>query len=482
MLALLALVLALAPAARAQAQAPREITVMTFNVWYGGAQLEEPQIGRAVRRSGADIVGLQEPEGNVARIARLSGLQYYDESLHVISRWPLFSVTRGGARYGYAALDLDSVVAIGNLHLTSSPYGPEAARDGQGPKKVLALERSVRLPEIQPWLRPLARLGASGTPAFLTGDFNSPSHLDWTDATTAAFPERVKFPLAWPVSRALARFGIRDSYREAHPDPVAWPGLTWTAGTPPPRIRKVETVDRIDWVMATGPATTLSSKLVGEQGGPSVEVGVSPWPSDHRAVASTFSVTPARAPALVSAHPRVVTRGERVTLRYTRFRPNGRKVAILGQGSNRPLMSIPIYDASDHIAPLLGTRPLRPGAYRAALLDRRGGVLAESPFWIEARGTRPGIRSARSAYERGAPIRLRFRGAPANKLDWVGVYPAGDPDVYNYLGFLYTGARPNGSVTFTQNDLGKLAPGRYRATLMLDDGYSVLAHTTFRVR
>ena len=106
----------------------------------------------------------------------------------MISRWPLFSVNRGGVRLDYAALDLDSVVAIGNLHLTSSPYGPEAARDGQGPKKVLALERSTRLPEIQPWLRPLARLGRAGTPTFLVGDFNSPSHLDWTGATAAAFP------------------------------------------------------------------------------------------------------------------------------------------------------------------------------------------------------------------------------------------------------------------------------------------------------
>ncbi len=137
---------------------------MTFNVWYGGAQIDENQVGRAIRESGADIVGLQEPEGNVPRIARLSGLPYYDESLHVISRWPLFSVKRGGVRLDYAALDLDSVVAIGNLHLTSSPYGPEAARDGQGPKKVLALERSVRLPEIRPWLRPLARLGRPAPP------------------------------------------------------------------------------------------------------------------------------------------------------------------------------------------------------------------------------------------------------------------------------------------------------------------------------
>jgi hypothetical protein len=33
----------------------------------------------------------------------------------------------------------------------------------------------------------------------------------------------------------------------------------------------------------------------------------------------------------------------------------------------------------------------------------------------------------------------------------------------------------------TQADLGKLAPGRYTVGLFLDDGYSVLARTSFRV-
>ena len=37
-------------------------------------------------------------------------------------------------------------------------------------------------------------------------------------------------------------------------------------------------------------------------------------------------------------------------------------------------------------------------------------------------------------------------------------------------------------MSFTKADLGTLKPGRYRATLMLDDGYSVLADTSFRVR
>jgi endonuclease/exonuclease/phosphatase family metal-dependent hydrolase len=60
-----------------QAQGQRMLTVMTFNVWYGGAQIDEYQVTRAIRRAGADIVGLQDPEGNVRRIARLSRLPYY---------------------------------------------------------------------------------------------------------------------------------------------------------------------------------------------------------------------------------------------------------------------------------------------------------------------------------------------------------------------------------------------------------------------
>ena len=46
--------------------------------------------------------------------------------------------------------------------------------------------------------------------------------------------------------------------------------------------------------MASGPSTTLSSRLVGEVGGPDVDVGVDPWGSDHRAVASTFEASRAR--------------------------------------------------------------------------------------------------------------------------------------------------------------------------------------------
>jgi endonuclease/exonuclease/phosphatase family metal-dependent hydrolase len=443
---------------------------MTFNVWYGGVQVDFDSIGAAIRAADADIVGVQEPEGRLRQIAREAGLPYVDPTLHVISRYPLFAANVGGVRIGYAATDLDHVVAIANVHLTATPYGPEWIRDGRSTRAVLKLERETRLPEIKPYLKPLSRLARRGVPVFLTGDFNSPSHLDWPN-------------LEWPVSKALADAGFRDSYRDVHPDAAARPGRTWTAGYPPPRIKPNETLDRIDWVMATGPSTTVASRLVGESGGPDVDVTVDPWGSDHRAVASTFEVQPGRAPHLVSATPRVARLGQTLTIRYTTTAGRDRRIGILPAHGRKPIVTLPILDASDHLAAFFGTRSLGAGAYRAALIGRRGEIQASSPFWVLPRGARPRISATRSSFAPGAPIRLRWRNAPGNKLDWVGIYRAGPLDVYDYLGFSYLGALPHGSVSFAPGDLyEKLKPGRYVAGLFLDDGYSLLARTTFRVR
>jgi endonuclease/exonuclease/phosphatase family metal-dependent hydrolase len=479
-LAIFGLVVLVQPGGAA-AQAER-LTVMTFNVWYGGVQVDFDQIGSAIRAARADVVGVQEPEGSLRRIARSAGMPYVDESLHLISRYPLFGVRRDDVRLGFAALDLDHVVAIANVHLTATPYGPELAASGRTARQVLRVERQTRLPEITPYLRPFGRLARADVPVFLIGDMNSPSHLDWTPAAVGTRPQ-VRFPLEWPVSSALAEGGFRDSYREAHPDPVANPGLTWTPGTPPPRIRRRETLDRIDWVMASGPATTLSSALVGEVGGPDVDIGLSRWGSDHRAVASTFEVTPGPAPPLVSAVPRVARAGQRVTIRYTRTRAGpGRRIGILPARGRSPIMTLPIYDASDHLAAFFGTGRLAPGRYRAALIDGDGSVAATSPFWVLAPGARPRIRPAKRTYAPGEPIRLRWRNAPGNKLEWIGIFRAGATlDLYNYLGFRYVGARPNGRLAFTTADLGRLPPGRYVAGLMMDDGYTLLARAGFRI-
>jgi endonuclease/exonuclease/phosphatase family metal-dependent hydrolase len=213
--AALALLVLAAPAAA------QPLTVQTFNVWYGGGQVEFDRIGNAIRAADADIVGIQEPEGNLRRIAEVAGMSYTDETLHLISHYPIYAVERGSVRFAYVAVEPGRVVAIGNVHLPATPYGPEMVRDGKSAAEVLKTERETRLPEIRPYLRPLSRQAAHGVPTFLTGDFNSPSHLDWTPAVAAVQPQ-VKYPLNWPVSAALARAGFRAP--TARRIPTRWRG------------------------------------------------------------------------------------------------------------------------------------------------------------------------------------------------------------------------------------------------------------------
>jgi endonuclease/exonuclease/phosphatase family metal-dependent hydrolase len=457
------------------------VRVMTFNVWYGGVSVDLGQIGEAIRAAGADLVGVQEPEGDLRELADAAGLPYVDESMHLISRYPLFAVERGGVRLAYAEVARDRVVALENVHMPCCPYGPNLVKLGKDAGEVLALERRTRLEAIEPYLDPLGALADSGVPVFVTGDFNSPSHLDWTSDAVAA--RDLPYPVEWPASKALADAGFRDSYREAHPDPAETPGLTWTAGQPPPRMRPQETQDRIDWVLAAGPAQTVSSELVGEQGGPDVEVGVSPWGSDHRAVVSEFSAMPAPAPYLVDADPRVVERGERVTLRYALAGGGpGRVVGIVAgpDPGAEPEQTLPIYDASDHIAPMFGTVALAAGRYSAVLLDGDGGVLASSPFWVVEPNAEPRIETDRAVYPHGDPVDVSWLGGPGNKLDYVAIFRASDPSLYSYLGYRYVDARPAGTIRFGVGS--PLKPGRYVARLMLDDGYSVIAETPFEVR
>lgn len=63
-------------------------------------------------------------------------------------------------------------------------------------------------------------------PLLVGGDWNCPSHLDWTVDTARAF--RFKRALALPVSRLMADAGFVDTFREVHPDPLRTPAFTWT--------------------------------------------------------------------------------------------------------------------------------------------------------------------------------------------------------------------------------------------------------------
>ena len=63
------------------------------------------------------------------------------------------------------------------------------------------------------------------------GDFNAPSHLDYTAAVVGT-RDYVKYVVEWPVSKAVEAAGFRDSWRDVHPDPLKSLGLTWWAARP----------------------------------------------------------------------------------------------------------------------------------------------------------------------------------------------------------------------------------------------------------
>ena len=56
--------------------------------------------------------------------------------------------------------------------------------------------------------------------------------------------------------------------------------------------------------------------LVGEAGGPGVSIEGSPWPSDHRAVVTEFTVRPAPMPDLLTTDRRVYREGDEIKVRY----------------------------------------------------------------------------------------------------------------------------------------------------------------------
>ena len=485
----LVMLLALSTAARAQTDEAVELRVMIFNVWLGGEQVNIGRVYDAVRAAHPDIVLFQEPEGQTRKFADALGFPYASERHHIISAYPLFDPSTSDADFAFAEVRPGRFVAVADIHLTSDPYGPYAVRDGKTAEEVLKLEQDTRMPEIGPYISVLGPLAASGVPVFIGGDFNAPSHLDWTAAAAAARPQ-LRFPLEWPVSKALADAGFRDSYREIHPDPVANPGITWTSGYPVPHRETNEMIDRIDQIYALGSSTTVASQIVGESGGPDIDIGITPWPSDHHAVVATFKAVPGPAPAMVSLDRRALTVGEPLAVRFHAAdsedgRIEGGKIAIVAAGGDaaKPLLSAPSNDGTDRRSVMtFGSVLLKPGAYDAVLLNADGKELARAPFWMEEPDARPTVSLDQRSYGDTEKIVASWKSAPGNRRDWLGIYKAGDPDQMNYIAFLYTGAAIEGTATFDDSVIGKgLEAGDYEMRLMQDDAYLVLATAPFTV-
>ena len=462
---------------------PVRFTLMEFNIEYGGSQVDFASVPKAIRAAGADVVGIEEGYATIPKIAHDLGWKYWDERTQIVSRFPILRPA-DGSPFTYVEVAPGRVVAIANEHLPSWDDGTFHMRNGWTAARLIAVENGLRVPAIEPAVDAVAPLAAAGMPSFVMGDFNTPSHLDYTPAAVRNRPGLI--PVDWPVGEVVEAAGFRDSYRQLYPDPVTHPGLTWPANRPfvagynP--YRHGAPRNRIDFIYDGGPAQPLAAKIVGEPGVAGVDIVVSPWPTDHRALVTTFQVTPVAPPDIVSPDRRLITTVDTAVLRY--HGPEGAHVAVVptgGDPSTDAVADVPTTgtDGAVQVTPDGGWTA---ATYDVVLLDADGRQVADAKLWVEEPGQRPVVATGKPAYAAGEPIDVSWNLAPGNRWDWIGIYKRGS-GVAAYLDYIYTGASVQGGGVVDASAEGSwpLEPGKYTVMLLRDDDYVKLATADFTI-
>jgi exodeoxyribonuclease-3 len=265
-----------------------------------GTSAGRSKLAEIMTTSGADIIGVQELNSTSgAAIASMMGFHFHQQSgsdIQTISRYPIVDQTPGSLGVKIE-LSPGQEMWLFNSHLAAYPYQPYDLRDGILPMNeaaVIAAADSARGSQVTTYLNEMSTALAGSDPVFFTGDFNEPSHLDWTAATAAATARPFDLKVEYPTSKRIVDAGLVDSFRAVRPDPVTDTGYTWTPGYPPPTLDANEVHDRIDIVYHRGLGVTpISAKTVGyPDGSLDTDLAVPGYNADHRAVVVDYILTP----------------------------------------------------------------------------------------------------------------------------------------------------------------------------------------------
>ncbi len=439
--------------------AASDFSVMQFNIEDGGALVSLSQVVNIIQKEDADVVCIQESEGRIPYIASLTGMPYYNIRQRVLSKFPIIDPEDTKGIYAFIEVEPGKVVAVSNVHLPSDPYGPYLLEEKEPAQEVKQVEKDVRLAALKPQLAALPLLVKKHIPVFLSGDFNTPSMLD--DSS-----------FRWPVSLALQKKGFRDSYREAHKSVKKHPGYTWWA--PRPKVpgwnpEDDDPHDRIDFIYVSGPAKTVSSKVVSVK-------EFSPWPSDHKVVVSSFHVQPHNAPMYIAVEKRLVDIGEAVKVYFKGPNSDKLKIALyhndtrIGMQKVGALSRYTSFDVQNK------------GRHVLKLISSSGHVLASAHFVAKAKDDAPILELSKASYVYNEPIPVFWHNAPGHNWDWIGIFSV-DTNVDEPIMAHYLRAEIDGTYQFdsTSQKNFPLAPGNYRASFFIDDARKVVTSAYFSV-
>lgn len=269
----------------------RYVKVLQWNIWHGGVHLGNEgrlRILELIRATQADVVMMQEAYGIQQVLA--DSLGYYlktyskGDNLALFSRFPLEPLEW---REPFKSNPAKSILPNGKRVLLVDSwlryaYRPEYtsgyANKGLDPSVWIAEDSLLALKDIQDiYTQDVLPYMEKDMPIIISGDFNSCSHLDWTERARGL--HYGYGPVPFPVSIYMQKQGFKDSFREKNPDEVAYQGGSVAA------IYGQMQMSRIDFIYYKGDMKVVSSKIIRTT--PEID---DVWASDHAAVMTVFEV------------------------------------------------------------------------------------------------------------------------------------------------------------------------------------------------
>lgn len=316
-----------------------ELKILQWNIWQEGTMVPNgyEAIVSEIARLEPDFVTFSEVRNyhqtrfcdRIVASLREKGKTYYSFYSYdsgLLSKYPIIDSTTvfpekndHGSIYRMVTSVNGQQIAVYTAHLDylKDAYYNVRGYDGstweeipipRSVQEVLAInDASLRDDAIREFVKAAQKDVTEGRIVILGGDFNEPSHLDWTRATKDLYDHNGLI-IPWTVPLILDNHGFIDAYRMRYPNVLDYPGFTFPSDNAKIPTRKLtwapnaDERDRIDYVfyypnprlelkdaILFGPkGSIVRNQRVKETSKDPFMEPLDTWPTDHKGVLVTF--------------------------------------------------------------------------------------------------------------------------------------------------------------------------------------------------